>query len=394
MDIVEFAKMRKTFGGGGGSADWNANEGEAGYVKNRTHWLENGMVDILPETTMAMVSLNDQDDGFYNEVLLTEDLEAGKQYVVNWNGVSYKCVAYDVSGDICIGNQQVAIDVDGWEFNEVIESNEPFFMCGGFDKCGSVLVPEDITCTFSIAHKTEVVHKIDPKYLPEGVGYETTEMVELVPETTMVMPALSMPAMADDGVEPIRVTSIPKWGSTVKVVYDGVEYSVVADFREGSTVVFGNLLAIGMDFTTSADVPFIGVIERTEHAGRYLCVLYDINGGGTHTFSISFEREIVHKIDTKYLPERLMFTYEVQGDYVGSNMTYSEVLELYNNRILPPVSLYIMEYDYYEFGRFPYRMSFFPDDCLHLYVTINGNEYCYTQRPETGYTLYKEARPS
>ena len=38
MDIVEFAKMRKTFGGGGGSADWNANEGEAGYIKNRTHY--------------------------------------------------------------------------------------------------------------------------------------------------------------------------------------------------------------------------------------------------------------------------------------------------------------------------------------------------------------------
>ena len=34
----EIAKLPQ--GGGGGNADWNASEGEAGYVKNRTHWVE------------------------------------------------------------------------------------------------------------------------------------------------------------------------------------------------------------------------------------------------------------------------------------------------------------------------------------------------------------------
>lgn len=377
-------------GEGGGSADLNANEGEAGYVKNRTHWTENGMVEVLPETTMAMVSINDQDDGFYNEVLLMEDLEAGKQYVVNWNGVSYKCVAYDVSGDICIGNQQVAIEVDGWEFNDVIESNAPFFIVGGFDKRASVLVPEDITCTFSIAHKAEIVHKIDPKYLPEGVGYETTKMVELVPETTMI---LNTP---ENESQPIFVTSMPAAGSTVKVVYDGVEYSVIAAGDDSSYVGFGNLAVWGDPPEISADVPFVVTIETTSDAGIYYCVLYDINCEGTHTFSISYEEKSIHKIDPKYLPERLIFTFEASGGYVMSNMTYNEVLELYNNGILPPVSLYTMQDGYYEFGTYnshPYRMCFLVDDCIRLYVEIGGDEYCYTQRPESGYRLDIETIP-
>jgi hypothetical protein len=32
---------------GGGNADWNASEGEDGYVKNRTHWLERGPYDPI-----------------------------------------------------------------------------------------------------------------------------------------------------------------------------------------------------------------------------------------------------------------------------------------------------------------------------------------------------------
>ena len=40
MDIFSYKLGQKSGGGSGGGADWNASEGEAGYVKNRTHYEE------------------------------------------------------------------------------------------------------------------------------------------------------------------------------------------------------------------------------------------------------------------------------------------------------------------------------------------------------------------
>lgn len=40
--------VRDYFGGSGGGADWNASEGEAGYVKNRTHYEE--VTEVMGDT--------------------------------------------------------------------------------------------------------------------------------------------------------------------------------------------------------------------------------------------------------------------------------------------------------------------------------------------------------
>ena len=96
MDIVEFAKMRKTLGGGSGGnggapADWNANEGEAGYVKNRTHYI--GKTLLFDETIFF-----DGTEGF-NLGTINIDLIPNETYTVVFDGVTYECVASGYNGN-------------------------------------------------------------------------------------------------------------------------------------------------------------------------------------------------------------------------------------------------------------------------------------------------------
>ena len=63
-------------------------------------------------------------DGMGVNQFLTESAT----YIVTWNGTEYTCIARkDFAGNLYIGNQAIAIEVDDWPFPETIISNEPFF---------------------------------------------------------------------------------------------------------------------------------------------------------------------------------------------------------------------------------------------------------------------------
>jgi hypothetical protein len=139
----------------GGGADWNAKEGEPGHVLNRTHWTQQGVVEILPETTVTI-----SEDGQASLQLNTPAI-IGETYTINWNGTAYTCVAQDLSeleaGTIGIG--------DFTNFGGS-GNGEPFtFVCAStmgiiFPLDGSTSVIISIYC------EGENVHKLDAKFLP------------------------------------------------------------------------------------------------------------------------------------------------------------------------------------------------------------------------------------
>lgn len=83
-------------------ADWNAKPGESGYVKNRTHWVEQELKLMLPEITPAY---NAADNAFYQSGSLP--LQDEQQYYVIWNNKDYSVPAANnqlITNDFVISN--------------------------------------------------------------------------------------------------------------------------------------------------------------------------------------------------------------------------------------------------------------------------------------------------
>ena len=79
--------------GGSGGADWNAKEGEPGYVENRPFWRETHKVRTVPELEMPITVTTESLDGFFlanGELYVVLDT---KNYVV-YDGVEYECEPY------------------------------------------------------------------------------------------------------------------------------------------------------------------------------------------------------------------------------------------------------------------------------------------------------------
>ena len=147
-------------------SDWNQNDStENDYIIGRTHWSEEGLIEVLPETTIDFV----EENGLWIENILPEMLVEGTEYIVTWNDIEYTCLARRDNGDdIYIGNQALS---DGWTYPEVIESSEPFLIVTyAPDNWNAIGVANTGTYTIKITYWGEIIHKIDNKYLPEMVG--------------------------------------------------------------------------------------------------------------------------------------------------------------------------------------------------------------------------------
>lgn len=101
-------------GTGGATPDWNAADGEVGYVKNRTHY------PLEPVT--AVETIFEDWCSFSDGQCKTGrwfDLEAGKTYTVTWDGTAYECVctALDADGTTAyfLGNLMVVGGEDSGE---------------------------------------------------------------------------------------------------------------------------------------------------------------------------------------------------------------------------------------------------------------------------------------
>lgn len=139
--------------------DWNASEGEVGYIKNRTHYIGKEKVDILSATALPY-------DGAGYFVLSTSlNLEAGKEYTVIWNSDTYSVTAQEVSwpdSGIGLGN---CSQMGG------TGNNEPFGISYSDDTLFCIPYDGLISATLTIQGDSFVYHRLAKDFLPEDVVY-------------------------------------------------------------------------------------------------------------------------------------------------------------------------------------------------------------------------------
>ena len=86
-------------------------------------------------------------------------------------------------------------------------------------------------------------------------------------------------------------------GQEYSVIWDNVTYKCIAYMCNGLPVI-GNAKIIGFSSSSSINTPFLIAINEKGGAG---IVVFDIDS--THSVVVKTNREVIHKLDEKYLPE-------------------------------------------------------------------------------------------
>ncbi len=148
-------------------ADWSQNDAAAAnYVKNRTHWVEDGgEVEVLNAPSLELGAIS---AGLpYSAVEFDGEFIEGDTYIVYWNGVRYESVARKWPGverKIGIGN------IERYKDRGTEGTGEPFVL----DKIGT----SDVTVysfdgttqlALTVNSLEKVYHKLPEEYLPESV---------------------------------------------------------------------------------------------------------------------------------------------------------------------------------------------------------------------------------
>lgn len=160
--LAKFGAIGKAGGGSGGAqADWNAAEGEAGHVLNRTHWVEES--GVLLEETDAVES-TDPNFGKCWNINNAPNLTIGETYTIVYNGVPYDCVCQAAPDGLV--SDPAAAAMGNFSVIGGANTGEPFAMM--ILPAYQTIVNLDLTGAASvrIGIMGEVYHKLDPNFMP------------------------------------------------------------------------------------------------------------------------------------------------------------------------------------------------------------------------------------
>ena len=307
--------------------DWNAAEGESGHVLNRTHWVE---VVTLLEESEATVYTHAQ----LGQVWLVEEapeLKIGTTYRVVYNGSAYDCECKvapagfsDDPDAMAMGNFSVAGGEDTGEPFAMLISNL-YNRVDITDMSGATSVKVEIL--------GEVIHKLDGKFLPDGVPYVEhggSESVEILPEMSI--------ALDEDGMGVLPLGLIIESGKTYDIVYNGETYTCPTQeiTEDGITIIgLGNVGLISGSGDTGE--PFVIAYDPTAYADMNCSgMIVSTAGIASTTITLSISEvgtQIVHKLDGKLLPagvpyiedEGVRTTILEETSYTGLNADGKEV---------------------------------------------------------------------
>ena len=298
--------------------DWNqTDENAADFIKNKPFGEE--IVEVFNTNTFDIQFEYDEEDNDYTYV--TEgskifDIEEGKTYIVNYNGVEYNCVAYSIVGMYqCIGNAELRLDYPAG-------NGEPFvFMYVPVDGERQVLHCTECTDYPEISIKAINTKQIDSKYIKDMYydnGITNTVIFEEQVIEGFQQENENMYVTWATTSELLNIVS----GNTYLVNWDGVEYETVASLYEIYPYVGNGSYLTG---NPSGDIPFfIACIGNT-------LMIYTNPSSESHTISIT---EVIHdkrQIDAKYLSimkssQSVFFEESIEGnEYV---LDYSIGLEI------------------------------------------------------------------
>lgn len=306
LTVTNEATGEVTVVGGGGLPTGGAHqqfvtdaEGKALW-EDRLAYAYTGMVEILPETDALMVEM----DAPYPTAMITtpfaKTISGGEEYVVNYNGQQYKCVAVAVQEGtaeepvtiVVIGN----LSADGGE-----DTGEPFVMItyGGQtpieDTTYAIVYALDgaESVTISITGEGEKVSHMDRKYIKDMYG-EDVETTLYLDERNPVEIAVSEYDAPGFGIQTPLAKELEPNVEYV-VVVNGKRYKATAteDIINGAP---GFSLGINSKFSMS----FFGEGAESDYHGSITVIdpsLYPVK-------TVALYREIVtvHKILDKYLP--------------------------------------------------------------------------------------------
>lgn len=296
----------------GVTPDLAVNDAEvSGYVANRTHWKEyiSSAGTVLGETTVT----------FKNSLMSvtgigSDNIKAGGQYTVHWNGTAYECTAYMQGQSTMLGNGALNGGED--------DTGEPF--------CIEALTGNASMITKNTSDAEAVIicvegrdsiewHTLDPKYIKDMYYEEEVNGVITIFETTLYQ--------SEFGTMPERDEKISlEEGEMYTIICNGKEYTKVAKRLITSGVVLGVaigndvLLAmlvgedVGVDDLDESDVP-IAVISFSDAAEAdsptMLMDCFEAYGIVPDTdvpiTVVQKNKTVIHKIDQKYLPETEQF---------------------------------------------------------------------------------------
>ena len=294
------AQARENIGvgeGGGSGITVTAKPGQLIRVKevdengNPTAWeavpwgyTEGGMVEILPEITITEENVNEQ-----LAKIPPLGFVVGNTYVVAVNGVEYSCVAD--AGEIIEGVPATFLASDDMPI-VIVELPPEIAAEFGVNVVMESTGNAEFPCTISIYADGEVVHPLDPKYLPEGVPYCVSGgMVEIYPESQIAY-GEDMAYVLSYDAQLIEV------GKTYIINWNGVEYTCVG--QDASSIVPGMVFAGNGALAgfSGNDEPFIiGCVEGITFA--------EAIDGSTEEITVSIKGESVNirKLDPRCLPD-------------------------------------------------------------------------------------------
>ena len=151
-------------------SDLNVNdETNPAYVKNRTHWVTEGMTAVFPEQTLEFEEQDGLNITGYTSDSFPSDITKGDQLTIVFDGVEYKCILYMYTdGSLLVGNLALA-----FPDAPPSENGEPFIIMFMRDSSVTyVSVGTELsgsTHTLQISRVAEVVHKLDLKYIPDSI---------------------------------------------------------------------------------------------------------------------------------------------------------------------------------------------------------------------------------
>ena len=210
--------------------NWNAAEGEPGHVLNRTHWVEPGkMVDILPDTSTFS---DEEDPGMFE--LPGISLAAGDTYIVSWNGTEYTCVglegtAMGEAGAVALGDVYTA----SGGMVGTAPTGEPFVIVATPEVCMAIAIDGSTKLFISIKKVTETVHKLDGKYLPDGVPYAIGSYGTILPDFTITseedMARVPRLGLIPGNTYTVKIAGFGEWTCTAvtAMITNGFTFPVV-----------------------------------------------------------------------------------------------------------------------------------------------------------------------
>lgn len=140
--------------------DWNASEGEEGYIANRTHW------EKVSETVLFYNDTYNSNDALNMDEFpldLQNPVVVGKTYKVELDGVTYLATAYDDGGYPTVG-----APFDGREYDFSIHPFSIYY--DPDDDSAAIVYGNDGKHTTRISEVETIIHRINEKYLPETVA--------------------------------------------------------------------------------------------------------------------------------------------------------------------------------------------------------------------------------